>query len=87
MLILSLQEMLIYQTSTSEVKDLITILLAVIPLAAAVRATWILSTMSHAEEGELPGLKRQLKNILLFVVIAETIVGTLSVISGYFRGG
>lgn len=87
MLILSLMDMLYYKSSTDKIQNLISILLVLIPLGAAVRATWTLSAMTHAEDGELPGLKRQLKNLLVFVVIAETATGVISLLSGYFRGG
>ena len=87
MLILSLFDMLYFKSGTEGIQDLIAVLLVLIPLGAAVRATWILSSMTHAEDGELPGLKRQLKNLLVFVVIAETAAGVISLLSGYFRGG
>lgn len=87
MLILSLMDMLYYKSSTDKIQDLISVLLVLIPLGAAVRATWILSAMTHAEDGERPGLKRQLKNLLAFVVIAETATGVISLLSSYFRGG
>ena len=87
MLILSLQEMLLYQSSTSEIQKLISVLLVLIPLGAAVRATWILSTMTHADAGERPRLIRQLIHLLEFVIIAETATGTISLLSSYFRGG
>lgn len=87
MLILSLMDMLYYKSSTDKIQNLISILLVLIPLGAAVRATWTLSALTHADAGERPRLIRQLIHLLEFVIIAETATGTISLLSSYFRGG
>ena len=64
-----------------QVSQLITVLLILLPLAAAARIVYCLIAMStdHSDDGSY-----KLRNILIFLILAESIMGLIKVISGYF---
>ena len=66
-----------------QVSQLITVLLILLPLAAAARIVYCLIAMStdHSDDGSY---KLRIRNILIFLILAESIMGLIKVISGYF---
>lgn len=65
------------------VQELINWLLVLIPIAAAPRAIMCLISI-NADAEQAGTYSRRLKNLLYFVVIAETITALLAVIKRYF---
>lgn len=67
-----------------QVSQLITVLLILLPLAAAARIVYCLIAMSTDHSDDSSSYKRRIRNILIFLILAESIMGLIKVISGYF---
>lgn len=63
----------------SEIKFLLNLLLALVPASAAVRAVILLIRISH-DDDQAARWKQDLKNLLIFVAVAEAGLGVLEVV-------
>lgn len=66
-----------------QVSQLITALLILLPLAAAARIVYCLIAI-NTDNSDDGSYKRRIKNILIFLILAESILGLVKVISSYF---
>ncbi len=65
------------------VGDLTVALLAIINSGAVVRFMLIMIHLSHSDD-DIPSYKKKIKNLLIFVIVANTITGILATILSYF---
>ena len=65
-----------------EINGLITLLLIIIPIGAAMRITACCICMANTEDQS--SYKHRIKNVLIFVVFAESISGILHAILSYY---
>lgn len=67
-----------------QVSQLITVLLILLPLAAAARIVYCLIAMStdHSDDGSY---KRRIRNILIFLILAESIMRLIRLSAAIFR--
>lgn len=61
----------------SKIRELISLMLTVLPIIVGLRATVIVFKMSMQEEDEAARDKKRLKNMVIFVVIAECAMSLL----------
>lgn len=67
------------------ISDLVNWLLVIIPVGSGAVAVRCLIGMNTSEE-DTAMYKKRLKNVLLFCVIAESLVGVLGVVTSYYGG-
>lgn len=65
-----------------EINGLISLLLIIIPTGAAMRIAACLICMANSEDQS--SYKRRIKNVLIFVVLAESVSGILHAILSYY---
>lgn len=66
-----------------QIQQLITFMLVIIPVGAAVRIGYCLIVLSMDSEEER-SYKVRIRNVIVFTVLAETIAGLLKVVLNYF---
>lgn len=67
----------------AQVRSLISWLLVVLPVAAAVRIIYCLCCLP-TDSGNESSYKQRIRNTLIFVVLAETVMGLLRVVAAYY---
>lgn len=66
-----------------QINELITLLLILIPAGGGVRILYCLISISGDEPSE-DGMRRKIKHVLWFIVIAECLMGFVKVLMEYF---
>lgn len=66
-----------------DIQDLINYFLIIIPLAGAVRIIYCLILIS-ADNDEEKSYRIRIRNLIIFIILAECIIGTFMVLTSYF---
>lgn len=70
----------------STIQEFLSLLLLLIPIAGGCKVVFLLTGMSSAEPEEKTSIKKQIKNILIFICLAEVASGVLLLVVSYFGG-